>query len=97
MRKRMQVESLEEITMKSKFLATWKLLPATLRKTIVLVIGSTLIVTGLLLIVLPGPFTLPLVILGLIVLALEFAWAERALERVKTQGAKIDPRKLFKR
>lgn len=73
------------------------LLPATVRKTIVFVIGSTLILTGLLLVVLPGPFTLPLVILGLIVLAIEFAWAERMLVKVKAQGKKVDPRNLFKR
>ncbi|CAB4335036.1 MAG: hypothetical protein F2851_02535 [Actinobacteria bacterium] len=83
--------------MRSRFTATWKVLPTTVRKTIVLVIGSTLILTGMLLIVLPGPFTLPLVILGLVVLALEFAWAERTLEKVKAQGAKVDPRKLFKK
>jgi hypothetical protein len=83
--------------MKSKFVATWMLLPATVRKTIVFVIGSTLILTGLLLVVLPGPFTLPLVILGLIVLAIEFAWAERMLVKVKAQGKKVDPRNLFKR
>jgi len=93
----MRVESPEGKLMKSKFQATWKLLPASVRKTIVSVIGSTLILTGLLLIVLPGPFTLPLVILGLVVLALEFAWAERTLEKVKAQGVKIDPRKLFKK
>jgi len=93
----MRVESPEGKLMKSRFLATWKLLPASVRKTIVSVIGSTLILTGLLLIVLPGPFTLPLVILGLVVLALEFAWAERTLEKVKAQGVKIDPRKLFKK
>ncbi len=73
------------------------LLPVTVRKTIVFVIGSTLILTGLLLVVLPGPFTLPLVILGLIVLAIEFAWAERMLVKVKAQGKKVDPRNLFKR
>jgi hypothetical protein len=73
------------------------LLPVTVRKTIVFVIGSTFILTGMLLIVLPGPFTLPLVILGLIVLAIEFAWAEILLEKVKAQGKKVDPRKLFKK
>lgn len=83
--------------MKNKFLQAWKLLPSTLRKTIVLVIGSTLIVTGLLLIVLPGPFTMPLLVLGLVVLALEFAWAETMLIRVRKHGAKLDPRKLFKK
>ena len=83
--------------MKSKFIRAWMLLPKTLRKSIVLLIGSTLILTGLLLIVLPGPFTVPLIVLGLIVLALEFAWAETLLNRVREHGAKIDPRKLFKR
>lgn len=83
--------------MKSKFFKLWNALPKAIRKTIALVIGSTLIITGLLLIVLPGPFTMPLVIIGLVVLALEFAWAESILIQVRHHGAKIDPRKLFKR
>lgn len=83
--------------MKSKIAQTWKLLPTALRKTIVLVIGFTLIVTGLLLIVLPGPFTMPLLVLGLVVLALEFAWAETMLIRVRHHGAKLNPKKLFKK
>lgn len=83
--------------MKDKFSKPWKLLPKPLRKTIVLIVGLTLIVTGILLIVLPGPFTIPLLILGLVVLAVEFAWAERLLIRVRHQGAKINPKKLFRR
>ena len=83
--------------MRDRFSKSWKLLPETLRKTIVLIVGSTLIVTAILLIVLPGPFTIPLLILGLVVLAAEFAWAERLLIRVRHQGAKINPKKLFRR
>ena len=75
--------------MKEKITKSWKSLPSALRKTIALVIGSTLIITGLLLIVLPGPFTMPLLILGLVVLALEFAWAEAMLIKVRAQGAKL--------
>jgi uncharacterized membrane protein len=82
---------------KSKFLATWKTLPRQVRKVIVSVIGFTLITVGMLLIVLPGPFTLPFLILGLVVLGLEFAWADRMLDQVKAQGSKVDPRKLLKR
>jgi uncharacterized membrane protein YbaN (DUF454 family) len=82
---------------KSKFLATWKTLPRQLRKVIVSVIGFTLITLGLLLMVLPGPFTLPFLILGLVVLGLEFAWADRMLDQVKAQGKKVDPRKLLKK
>ena len=83
--------------MRDRFSKSWKLLPETLRKTIVLIVGSTLIVTAILLIVLPGPFTIPLLILGLVVLAVEFAWAERLLIRVRHQGAKINPKKFFRR
>lgn len=83
--------------MKRRVVKGWKFLPAAVRKTIVLVIGSTFIVTGLLLVVLPGPFTLPLVVLGLVILALEFAWAESMLIKVKHHGSKINPKKLFKK
>ena len=93
----MQDASREAENMKDKFSKPWKLLPRPLRKTIVLIVGLTLIVTGILLIVLPGPFTIPLLILGLVVLAVEFAWAERLLIRVRHQGAKINPKKLFRR
>jgi len=75
----------------------WKALPRNARRVIVLVIGSTLIGLGLVLIVLPGPFTLPFVIAGLILLAGEFVWAERLLEKTKNQAKKIDPRKLGKK
>ena len=87
----------EARVMRSRFTATWKSLPTAIRRTIVSVIGFTLIAVGLLLVVLPGPFTLPLVILGLLVLALEFAWADRMLDKVKAKGKKVDPRKLFKK
>lgn len=82
---------------KDSFSKAWKLLPKTLRKAIVLLVGSTFILIGLLLIVLPGPFTLPMLILGLVVLAVEFAWAESLLIRVRHHGRKINPRKLFKK
>jgi uncharacterized membrane protein len=93
----MQEELREARKMRIRFAETWGLLPRAIRRTIVSVIGFTLITVGLLLVVLPGPFTLPLVILGLFVLALEFAWADRMLDKVKAQGAKVDPRKLFKK
>ena len=80
-----------------QFGKTWKLVPKPLRQLIVLVIGSTLIVIGALLVVLPGPFTLPFVFAGLVVLAAEFVWAEVILERTKHHAKKIDPRKLLKK
>jgi len=75
----------------------WKSVPKPARQLISLVIGGTLILLGGLLIVLPGPFTLPFVFAGLVVLAAEFVWAERLLERVKHHAKKADPRKLLKK
>lgn len=53
------------------------------RRIVVLVLGCTLIAAGLALIVLPGPFSIPLVFLGLTVLSWEFAWAKRVLVSTK--------------
>ena len=50
------------------------------RKLIVAVIGSTVILFGLALIVLPGPAVV-VVPLGLAILATEFAWARRLVRR----------------
>jgi len=65
------------------------------RRIAVGVIGATLVAFGVLLLVLPGPGLL-LVSMGLGVLALEFAWARRWLQRLKhaaaTAGRRADPR-----
>jgi hypothetical protein len=74
----------------------WLLLPKRLRQVIAFSVGSFLVVLGLALVVLPGPFTMPLVIAGLIVLALEFAWAERLLVKAKHHANKIVPKKYKK-
>ena len=75
----------------------WLSVPSPVRKTIVLVIGFTLIAIGAVLIVLPGPFTLPFVIGGLFVLAAEFTWAKSLLTKAQESAKKVDPRKLRKR
>jgi drug/metabolite transporter (DMT)-like permease len=75
----------------------WRSVPSPVRKTIVLVIGFTLIAIGAVLIVLPGPFTLPFVIGGLFVLAAEFTWAKLLLTKAQESAKKVDPRKLRKR
>ena len=74
----------------------WLLLPKGLRKIIAFSVGSFLVLAGLVLIVLPGPFTMPLVIAGLFVLAIEFAWAERFLAKAKGHASKIVPKKFKK-
>jgi hypothetical protein len=74
----------------------WLLLPKRLRQIIAFSVGSFLVLTGLVLIVLPGPFTMPLVIAGLFILAAEFAWAERFLAKAKLHASKIVPKKFKK-
>jgi uncharacterized protein (TIGR02611 family) len=53
-----------------------------LRKGLVLVVGSVIVVAGLLMVVLPGPGWLT-VFAGLALLGREFAWARRANDRLK--------------
>ena len=75
----------------------WKGVPKPVRQVIALVIGGTLMVIGGLLVVLPGPFTLPFVFASLLVLAGEFVWAQRFLDRARTEAKKADPRKFFRK
>ena len=52
-------------------------------KGIVLVSGLFFVLLGLALSALPGPLTIPPVLLGLYIWSTEFAWAHRLLERAK--------------
>jgi uncharacterized protein (TIGR02611 family) len=53
-----------------------------------ILIGFTLLLAGVIMIVSPGPGWLT-ILLGLGVLAAEFVWARRLLDRLKAQGLKI--------
>ncbi len=55
-------------------------------KLAALVIGVAFIVLGFALVVLPGPLTIPPMLVGLYVLSLEFAWAERLLDRARASA-----------
>jgi UPF0716 family protein affecting phage T7 exclusion len=74
----------------------WRGVPTPVRKLIVMVVGFTLIAIGGVLIILPGPFTLPFVIGGLFILAIEFTWARSLLTKAQESAKKVDPRKLSK-
>jgi tellurite resistance protein TerC len=65
------------------------------RRVAIFLLGSTVLLLGVLLLVLPGP-GLPLVIGGLAILAIEFAWARRWLRRGKVTG-KVYRRSLRRR
>jgi hypothetical protein len=53
------------------------------RRIVVAVVGGTLVLIGVVMIVAPGP-AFVVIPLGLGVLAIEFSWAKRWLERVKS-------------
>lgn len=57
------------------------------KRAAVFVVGVVLVAAGLAMFVLPGP-GIVVVVIGLAVLATEFVWAERLLDRAKTQASK---------
>jgi hypothetical protein len=59
-----------------------------IRKFIVALIGSTILLIGLALVVLPGPAVVVIPV-GLAILASEFAWARRIIRRGKIFAGKI--------
>ncbi len=58
------------------------------RRVVILIVGSTVVLVGVAMIVLPGPGTL-MIPLGLAILAIEFAWARLWLKRVKRSIRKM--------
>jgi tellurite resistance protein TerC len=52
------------------------------RRLVILVVGSTVVLIGIIMIVTPGPAVV-VVPLGLLILSTEFVWAKRLLEQVK--------------
>ena len=69
----------------ARFSRVWGAVPNPLRRGIVLLVGATFVLLGLALIVLPGPFTLPLLLLGFGILATEFAWAGAVMRRTRRE------------
>jgi uncharacterized membrane protein YbaN (DUF454 family) len=62
-------------------------MPRTLRRVLLFVAGLLLILTGLALVVLPGPLTIPPILLGLWLWSLEFEFARRWLHPIRQKGA----------
>jgi len=56
------------------------------KRVAVLVVGTAVIAAGIAMLALPGPGVLVLLV-GLAILATEFAWAERALDRAASSAA----------
>lgn len=65
------------------------------KRVIVSVIGFTVLVIGIAMIVLPGP-AIVVIPIGLAILATEFVWAKRLLEKVKS-GVKSAKDSVYKK
>ena len=64
----------------------WAFIARSTKRVVIFVIGVALFALGIALIPLPGPFSIPLMIAGLAVLATEYVWAEKALNTVKDRA-----------
>jgi len=58
------------------------------RRVFLIVAGFTLLLAGVLMLVTPGPGML-VIFLGLGLLAAEFVWARRLMERLKQEGGRL--------
>lgn len=58
------------------------------KRFIKIVVGFTVLLVGLLMLLTPGPGWITIA-LGLALLAGEFVWARRLLDRLKAQGVKV--------
>jgi uncharacterized protein (TIGR02611 family) len=63
-----------------------------LKRIIVAIIGGTIVIIGLFMIVLPGPAFI-VIPLGLSILATEFIWAKKLIEKFKDQFEKLKSKK----
>jgi uncharacterized protein (TIGR02611 family) len=76
------------LNIRRKFDSVWRHLPHPLRWIIVAAVGSTLSILGIVFLFIPGP-GLPLMVLGVAILATEFAWAEVVFARLKKETDKF--------
>ena len=58
------------------------------RRVFLILAGFTLLLLGMIMILTPGPGT-PVIFLGLGLLAAEFVWARRIMERVKREAERF--------
>ena len=61
------------------------------RRVVILIVGMTVVLLGILMLALPAPGTLT-IILGLTILAFEFAWAREWLKRVRAVADRVQDR-----
>ena len=58
------------------------------RRVFLIIAGFTLLLAGGVMLVTPGP-GIPVILLGLGMLAAEFVWARRLMDRIKKEGVRV--------
>ena len=79
------------LRVREKFNSVWRHLPHPFRWAIVAVVGSLLVLLGIVFMFIPGP-GIPMIVLGVAILATEFAWAEVVYARIKKETDKFTAR-----
>ena len=64
-----------------------RLIRTNIRRLVILIVGGVVLLAGIAMLVLPGP-GIVVIIAGLAILAKEFTWAERTLDKAKEQASK---------
>ena len=84
--------------LRRKISNVWRQLPHPFRWVVVATVGTTLVLLGIVFVFIPGP-GLALIVLGVAILATEFAWAQVVYIRIKKETDKLTARakKAFKR
>jgi hypothetical protein len=83
------VDQIESNPLRDRIRSALSGIPAPIRKVLVGVTGAVLILVGISLVWLPGPFTLPFVLAGVVVLSTEFVWASSILKMGQEQSARL--------
>ena len=78
--------STRRLSLPERVRSTLGFLPGPVRWVVVGLVGSTLVVAGVAMLVLPGPGLIT-IFAGVAILAAEFTWAEILLRRMKAAGA----------
>ena len=83
--------------LRRKISNVWRQLPHPFRWVVVATVGTTLVLLGIVFVFIPGP-GLALIVLGVAILATEFAWAQVVYIRIKKETDKLTARakKAFK-
>lgn len=71
-----------------RWVESWASLPTPIRRILAASVGMVTLMTGVALLVLPGP-GLVVMLLGLAILGTEFAWARRSMHHVKHHGNRV--------